>query len=131
MNFILVLILGVVGGIARAMFGESMTATLAVNFIGTFGLGLLTGVTAFRSLRPWLQDGISAGLLGSFTTFSSFATGVVTMGGTHAWLACLYGIGTIIGGLGLAYVGTRISGSLYGLASRSIRRRQAIHQTKT
>lgn len=131
MNFILVLILGVVGGIARAVFGTSMMSTLAVNFIGTFCLGLLSGVLDSHFLKSWLHDGLSAGLLGSFTTFSSFTTGVLRLGESHFWVAGFYGVGTILAGLVLAYYGMRISISLCDSVSRLDPRRRGAHQTKT
>lgn len=131
MNFILVLILGVVGGIARSPFGTSMMSTLAVNFIGTFCLGLLSGTVNSHFLKSWLHDGLSAGLLGSFTTFSFFATGVVGMGKNHVWVAGFYCFGTMIGGLGFAYFGMQLSTRLYGSVNRSILRRRAAHQIKT
>ncbi|WP_083511390.1 fluoride efflux transporter FluC [Alicyclobacillus acidiphilus] len=131
MNIILVFILGAMGGIARFAVGEGMVATLAVNLIGAFCLGGLNGFVEFHAVRPWIHDGLSAGFLGSFTTFSSFAEDAVHLMGNHPWLSGIYILGTIVGGISLAYLGRRISGSLYTSASRSIQRRRALHQTKT
>jgi CrcB protein len=46
-------------------------ATLGVNLIGTFALGLLTGHLGDR--RPGLRLFIGTGLLGGFTTYAAFA----------------------------------------------------------
>jgi fluoride exporter len=48
-------------------------ATLAVNVGGAFALGLLVGLFTGRvDPPPWLQAALTVGLLGSFTTFSTW-----------------------------------------------------------
>ena len=47
-------------------------ATLAVNVIGSFAIGLVWVLLAARGLQAWLPF-VMTGLLGGFTTFSAFS----------------------------------------------------------
>lgn len=79
-------------------------ATLLINVSGAFLLGLLTGQLAAGSLamRFW-----GVGVLGGYTTFSTFNTEMVAMVDEHRWgaLACYlalsYGGGILAAWLGL------------------------------
>ena len=64
-----------VSGWTYALFGRGLPyGTLAVNVIGSFLLGLLI-VFGLRStlLSPELRISLTVGLLGGFTTFSTFS----------------------------------------------------------
>jgi len=64
-----------VSGWTYALFGRGLPyGTLAVNVIGSFLLGLLI-VFGLRStlLSPELRIGLTVGLMGGFTTFSTFS----------------------------------------------------------
>jgi CrcB protein len=66
--------------------------TLAVNIIGSFAMGILIGWGANKGqLTGELRTFIAVGVLGGFTTFSTFSLDVVSMferGGQ--WQALLY-----------------------------------------
>ena len=53
--------------------------TLTVNLLGSFLLGLLAGGLSER-LPESLQRGLTVGLLGGFTTFSSFSVEAIQLG---------------------------------------------------
>lgn len=53
-------------------------STLLVNVIGSLALGVVAGALPARAPR-WLRAGLTAGLLGSFTTFSALAVSVVVL----------------------------------------------------
>lgn len=55
------------------------TGTMAVNIIGAFGLGLLLGLieSRFSTIPRPLAAGLGVGVLGGFTTFSSFMSDIV------------------------------------------------------
>ncbi len=53
-------------------------STLLVNVIGSLALGVVVGALPARAPR-WLRAGLTAGLLGSFTTFSALAVSVVVL----------------------------------------------------
>ena len=83
--------------------------TLIVNLIGSFFLGgLVEGLKYFSAISNELQVFLIVGILGSFTTFSTFSMDVVVlMQRNEMFAAGLYVLGSIavsIGGLFLAMV---------------------------
>ena len=82
-------------------------ATLLVNVVGAFALGLL--VARLWPIAPtWLRAGLGAGLLGSFTTFSALALSVVTLATTDRWIPALaYLVASLALGLATATLGLR------------------------
>ena len=78
-------------------------STLVVNVVGSFVLAFLVA-RVWRRAASWLRAGLGAGLLGSFTTFSALAVGVVQLGFTpvaalYLSLSLVLGLGAAIGGL--------------------------------
>lgn len=74
---------GVYLGLARVGM-QGFWATLAVNLLGGFLLGVLSGVLVSSNLGgPANRDGLrlflAVGVLGGFTTFSAFSLDVVRM----------------------------------------------------
>ena len=48
--------------------------TIAVNLIGSFTLGVLIGLIQFSFIQnPYLKSLLTTGMMGAFTTFSTFA----------------------------------------------------------
>jgi len=48
--------------------------TVAVNLIGSFILGTLIGLIQFSAIQnPYLKSMLTTGMMGAFTTFSTFA----------------------------------------------------------
>ena len=93
--------------------GELPVETLVVNLVGTFVLGWLVGGLWTRPSMPtWLKAGLGSGVIGSFTTLSAVIASllVLTREG-EAWLAGVYLLVSVAGGLALAAAGLRI-GSL-------------------
>lgn len=54
-------------------------ATLAVNLTGCLALGLLTGALEHRAASPLLRPFLATGVLGAFTTYSTFAVETNTL----------------------------------------------------
>lgn len=81
-------------------------ATLAVNLIGSFLIGLLWGYFGKNFISPGLRMFIFVGILGSFTTYSAFAFDVFSMSkdGEIKQLL-LYILATNFFGIGLAFTG--------------------------
>ena len=93
-------------GIERAMpHGASAfpTATLLINVVGSFLLGaLVVAVTEVWRVHPLVRPALGTGLLGGFTTFSTFAVETRT---APAGIAVAYAAGSVIGGVLLAFAG--------------------------
>lgn len=99
-------LIGVMGryGIGRAVEGDALIwSTVAINVVGSFLLGLLVGAAWFsREVR----DGIGIGLLGGFTTFSTFSVQVVLEAeGGRPGIALAYVLASVLGGIAAAFAG--------------------------
>lgn len=84
---------------------------LAINVMGSFCLPLITGALPLLwPVSPATVTGLSVGLVGSFTTFSTFTVDAVTLFHQHAaWLAGGYVLSSLVLGWAAAAVG--IAGS--------------------
>ncbi len=108
---------GLVGSASRTAIGLWLstddggfpTAVLVVNLLGAFVLGLYVArrersVGYRHSLQFW-----AIGVLGSFTTFSTFSVDLVRLiDGGRPGIALGYLTASLIGGLALALAGLRI-----------------------
>lgn len=74
--------------------------TLLINWLGSFALGLISGGTFQAS--TW----ISVGIIGAFTTWSTFIVEVVRLSREDGWARALgYLAISLIGGTALAFCG--------------------------
>ncbi|ODT69749.1 MAG: hypothetical protein ABS75_15860 [Pelagibacterium sp. SCN 63-23] len=72
---------GVSVGLARLLSSSFPIATLAVNIAGSLLMGVLVGLLA-RFLPGWQDEArlfIAVGMLGGFTTFSSFSLDTIVL----------------------------------------------------
>ena len=96
--------------VAAYLFGAGYPyGTILVNLIGSFLLGgFIEGLKNFSAISNELHVFLIVGVLGSFTTFSTFSMDVVVlMQRNEMFAAGLYVLGSIavsIGGLFLAMV---------------------------
>ena len=63
---------GVAGVVQNSMVSMYPWGTLAVNLIGSFLAGLLWALAAHTYLPPQLKTFMFIGILGGFTTFSTY-----------------------------------------------------------
>lgn len=121
MVYLFVGIGGVIGSVLRYYVSVAMDSmitgfpieTLTVNLIGSFLLGLLPTLFTFFRFHPHIINGVCTGLIGSFTTFSTFSVELLLLiEKSHLFLAFIYFLGSSIGGLFFAWTGYRMSGVL-------------------
>ena len=88
----------------------SFPGTLCVNLTGCFILGFFQGFIRVYELPGWVVTGVGTGIIGAFTTFSTFSIEVIQY--VHQGfiiLACIYLLASSIGGYFLAYTGFFLS----------------------
>ncbi|MFQ5535128.1 MAG: fluoride efflux transporter CrcB [Sphingomonadales bacterium] len=88
----------VAGKVARLIGGSLPLGTLAVNVIGSLCMGLLIELVALRlNLSMQMQAFLAVGLLGGFTTFSSFSMEVVLLMERNNYSAAFsYALGSVV-----------------------------------
>ena len=87
-------------------------ATLAINLSGSFILGMLL-TSAFGRLPLSVTTPVAVGVLGGFTTFSTFAwEGLVLGRSGRTGLALTYVLLSVVGGLVAAWLGHVIGRSM-------------------
>jgi CrcB protein len=106
-TFLLVLALGALGAAARYLADTALTArlgdrwpwgTFAVNVSGCLAAGLLTSRV------------VLVGLVGAYTTFSTYAVEVVKVDGWSRPAAVAYGLGSVVCGVLAAGLGLALRG---------------------
>ena len=116
---------GAVGALARylsmsavgALFGSGFPwATLAVNVVGSFILGILVELAALMwSPGEALRAFLVVGLLGAFTTFSTFSLDVAVLYERGAMLsAAAYIIASVVLCVGGLFAGLALVRAVYG-----------------
>ena len=120
LNLIIVFIGGGIGSIARYIVTNITKSilpitfpfgTLTVNIFGSFLMGVVMTLIATRltSSSEQVRLFFAVGLLGGFTTFSSFSMETLTLIEKHEIIYAITSVATnVILGLFAAYLGTKI-----------------------
>jgi len=97
-------------GTARLLGYGFPYGTLFVNVLGSFAMGLLAGYFAYRPGIPQhVRLFLTTGILGGFTTYSSFSLDTALLIERHAyWLAAAYVAGSFAAGLIALFAGMSI-----------------------
>lgn len=123
MRLILLMVFGGAGTLARygldgwiqyRVGGGFPFGTLTINLLGCFLLGTIGqfGLNHL-SMPPDLRIGLTTGLMGGFTTFSTFGWDGVHMLETGEWERALVYIGaSVLGGLVMMMLGMRLGNVL-------------------
>ena len=84
--------------------------TFIVNVLGSFVMGLFAGYFAFRpGVSQHVRLFLTTGMLGGFTTFSTFSLDAALLIERHAWgLALGYVVGSLIAGLSALFLGLAV-----------------------
>ncbi|MGN6682489.1 MAG: fluoride efflux transporter CrcB [Devosia sp.] len=115
--YLLVAIGGALGSMARygtgVLVGKAWSAsfplgTMLINIVGSLAMGLLIGYLV-RTTPAWQADArlfVAVGVLGGFTTFSSFSLDAVSMlERGELGLALFYVLGSVIIGIAALFAG--------------------------
>jgi CrcB protein len=91
--------------------GPFPAGTFVVNLTGSFLIGLLMTLLSERfPAFPNLRLFLIVGVLGGYTTFSSFEYEIFqAMRGGERWIGLLYGLGSIICGYFAVWLGTLLA----------------------
>ena len=114
---------GAIGSVARHVVNRAVfdrwpsglpAGTALVNLTGCFVIGLLAGLIASERLAlpaPW-REFVFVGLLGGFTTFSTFGLDSFFLARSQPPVYAIANIvGQVAGGLFVVWIGYRIGGS--------------------
>ena len=116
MAYFLIGIAGIIGALLRYLVGiyfnhwwfyDFPLATFLTNLSGSFILGWLTTfLPKIKSLHPNIKTALGTGLIGSFTTFSTFSVETVKLIQASKWgTALLYVLLSLVGGLLFSWLG--------------------------
>ena len=85
-------------------------STLTINVTGCFLAGLVVASLVDRQhLPPWLRAGLVVGVLGGYTTFSTYAQEALDLlEEAHVGLAFAYSAGSVVAGLTAVLFGTLV-----------------------
>jgi len=112
---------GVLGALARygltsafpVRSGGFDWVVLGVNVSGCFAIGVVMLLSESRRAKPLLRPFLTTGVLGGFTTFSSYVVGMQRdMVGGAARTALLYGAVSLVAGLAAAAAGLAVARAL-------------------
>ena len=107
-NIAAVAVFAFVGGLLRYLLSIILSewGILVANLVGCFILSFLTYYVIERDLLAgWLNLGLGTGLIGAFTTFSSFATSVVNLSRSNLLIGGGYFLVSLLGGFFAALLG--------------------------
>jgi fluoride exporter len=118
MKLFSVMLGGFIGAVTRYTLGEWIhinnkfpLGTLLINLLGCFLLGwFLTFITLRKNIRTEYTLFVGTGLIGSFTTFSTFSVEtILLMKNGHLVNGVLYILASILFGFLLAYLGIKLA----------------------
>ncbi|MFF3866028.1 CrcB family protein [Micromonospora sp. NPDC001898] len=118
---------GVLGALARAGLQAAVPhrptgfpwATFAVNVTGCLLIGALMAMVAAGRTRPLTRPFLGVGVLGGFTTFSTYAVDVrLAVAAGAAGTALAYLVATLVGALVAVWLGDAAAGRFLRRAAR-------------
>jgi fluoride exporter len=104
------------GWMLRALGPGFPYGTLVVNTLGCFLLGLIMQVAlATPAFPPTLRFALTTGVLGGFTTYSTFNYETLQLAREGSWFLSLANLGfTVIAGLAAGLLGLAVGRTLAG-----------------
>jgi CrcB protein len=84
-------------------------STFVINIVGCLVIGVLIAALVDRHHTPdWLRAGLVIGVVGGFTTFSTFAQEELDLLETHVVTALAYVLASVAVGVAAVFVGSRL-----------------------
>lgn len=121
---------GGLGSVARHLVGQALPArpgafpwaTFLVNVSGCFALGcLMVFVLSVWSPRWYVRPFFAVGVLGGYTTFSTFTVEILDLAIRGIWTsAAVYAVGSLIAGLIAVWAGGVVARAVAGLTGRQV-----------
>jgi fluoride exporter len=120
MTWLAVAIGGALGSVARHGVNQLLHTriamrfpfgTVAVNIVGCFVIGLLAGLLASDRIhfRFYWREFVFVGMLGGFTTFSTFGLDTFMLSRTHSvGQAAINVVVQVVGGLAAVWIGYQL-----------------------
>ncbi|WP_457256084.1 fluoride efflux transporter FluC [Pedococcus sp. P5_B7] len=115
---------GVLGSLGRYAVGLALPhvsgafawSTFLVNVTGSLAMGVLVvWVLSMARPHPWLRPFLGVGVLGGWTTFSSYALDIHAMvQAGHGLVAAAYLVGSLLVGLVAVALGITLGERLFG-----------------
>ena len=115
---------GVLGSLGRYAVGLALPhvsgafawSTFLVNVTGSLAMGVLVvWVLSMARPHPWLRPFLGVGVLGGWTTFSSYALDIHAMvQAGHGLVAAAYLVGSLVVGLVAVGLGITLGERLFG-----------------
>ncbi|WP_381410547.1 fluoride efflux transporter CrcB [Staphylococcus epidermidis] len=118
MQYLYIFVGGALGTLIRfclSMLNEGSTfplGTFVANLLGAFLMGSIgaLSVSLFKT-HPNIKKGLTTGLIGALTTFSTFQFELITLFNQHHFiLFTVYGVTSYILGILSCYLGVKIGG---------------------
>ncbi len=111
---------GIIGALLREtielMLSPNLTdhipiATMLINWSGSLVLAWFYTKTIWHWRVPqWFRVGVGTGIIGAFTTFSTFSVEADTLISQNIALGFMYIVSSVVGGLGFSWIGLRLAG---------------------
>ena len=100
--------------IERRSFSIFPWATFTINITGCFLIGLIAASLVDRHHLPtWIRIGLVVGVIGGYTTFSTFAQEALSLfEARDAAVALAYAIGSVVAGIAAVYAGSLLGRAL-------------------
>lgn len=119
-RYLLVMLGGAIGAMLRYGLGAWVQgllgpgfpwSTLLINITGSFLIGLVLRLSLEGALSPEWRLFLAVGVLGGYTTFSTFSWETLTLVQQGEWFkAFLYVAGSVVLGFGLVWLAYRWAG---------------------
>jgi len=113
---------GFVGAILRYAIGLALIPrmpttfpvhTFLINVTGSLALGMIAGAAETRPIAEWIRPALGIGVLGAYTTFSTFTAETVGLAARgESGMATAYVIASVALGVGAAVAGLALGRAL-------------------